>query len=77
MPKPVPATAQAARMFTKKETDVTTPERETTLGARASAGISWRDIVQSGGDCAQIEGLALEQLIDHQRERARSHGEGR
>ena len=43
----------------------------------ATANNTWRDIVHCGADCAQIEGFALEHLIDLQRDRSRSAGEGR
>ena len=38
---------------------------------------AWREIVQSGAECAQIEGFALEHLIDLQRDRMRIAGDGR
>lgn len=43
----------------------------------ATPSTAWREIVQSGADGAQIEGFALEYLIDLQRDRMRSAGEGR
>lgn len=57
------------------ETIVKTPEPR--ANPRMPAFESWREIVQSGGDVAQIEAFALEHLIDLHRARARSAGEGR
>ncbi|MFW2544823.1 hypothetical protein ACN2XU_19485 [Primorskyibacter sp. 2E107] len=43
----------------------------------AMARNTWREIVQAGADCAQVDGFALEYLIDLQRDRARFAGECR
>mgnify|MGYP003632458932 FL=1 len=56
---------------------VKTPEPRADAQKRATTDNSWRDIVQSGADCAQIEGFALEHLIDMQRDRTRFAGEVR
>lgn len=39
--------------------------------------IEWREIIQSGGDFAHLEGFALEQLIDLQRDQRNWTGGGR
>lgn len=54
-----------------------TPEPKEQSPRPASASDIWRDIVQSGADSAQIEGFALEQLMDLKCDRARPSGEGR
>lgn len=59
------------------ENIVKTPEPKAAAQTPPTATNSWRDIVHSGADCAQIEGFALEYLIDLQRDRARYAGEGR
>lgn len=74
---PVPATANGSPDVNGKEQDVTTPEPKATPQTPAAASSSWRDIVQSGADCAHIEGFALEYLIDFQRQRDGAAGEGR
>jgi hypothetical protein len=56
---------------------VKTPEPESRPATPPVNGHSWRDIVQSGADFAQIDGFVLEHLIDLQRDRARQPGEGR
>jgi hypothetical protein len=56
---------------------VKTPERNTQIGRLATARNSWREIMQSGADSGQLDGVALEHLIDLQRERASTSGEGR
>lgn len=38
---------------------------------------TWRDLVQNGADSEQIDGFALEYLIDLQRNQSRASGEGR
>jgi len=56
---------------------VKTPERNTQIGRHATARNSWREIMQSGADSGQLDGLALEHLIDLQRDRTSISGEGR
>jgi hypothetical protein len=56
---------------------VKTPERNTQNGRHATARNSWREVMQSGADSWQLDGVALEHLIDLQRERASTSGEGR
>jgi len=64
-------------MSTETEKIVNTPELRADAPKTLMASNTWRDIVHSGADCAQIEGFALEQLIDLQRDRKRNAGEGR
>ena len=64
-------------MSTKMEKIVKTAEPAAASQPPATATNTWRDIVHSGADCAQIEGFALEHLIDLQRDRTRFAGEGR
>lgn len=73
----VPATASGSPDVNGKEHIVTTPEPSPPSAPAASATTSWRDIVQSGADHVQIEGFALEHLIDLQRDRERKSGAGR
>jgi hypothetical protein len=54
-----------------------TPVSRATSQKPETASSTWREIVQSGADSAQIEGFALEHLIDLQRNRMRPAGEGR
>ncbi|WP_156874869.1 hypothetical protein [Sulfitobacter alexandrii] len=54
---------------------MTKTERDTDRGPRATAASAWRDIVQSGGDAASIEGVALEHLMDLERGRATGTGQ--
>ena len=56
---------------------MTTPEPGTEKPAPVKQTTSWRDIVQTGADFDQIEGFALEHLIDFQRDRARIFEEDR
>jgi hypothetical protein len=72
---PVPATANGSPDVERKDKTVTTPEPQTGMHPRQSN--SWREILQSGADSDRIEGVALEYLIDLQRDRMRSTGEDR
>lgn len=74
---PVPATAHGSPDVREKEQIMTTPEHHAPTERTAPARNSWREIVQTGADIAQIEGFALEHLIDLQRERAHPSGERR
>jgi len=74
---PVPATTTGSPDVNGKEKFMTTPEQKTPSKAPTLNGTTWRDIVQSGADTLQIEGFALEHLIDMQRDRTRQFGEGR
>lgn len=56
---------------------VKTPELRAHAPKTLMASNAWREIVQSGANYAQIEGFALEYLIDLQRDRAHYAGEGR
>lgn len=56
---------------------MTTAEPRASTRTPATASTTWRELVQTGADAAQIEGLALEYLIDLQRDRRREAGEGR
>ncbi|MGR3273440.1 hypothetical protein [Thalassococcus profundi] len=53
-----------------------TPEAQTQTRAPAMASNTWRELLVSG-EPAHIDGFALEHLIDLQRDRLRSAGEGR
>lgn len=74
---PVPATANGSPDVNGKEQDVTTPDPRPPQQTPASVCNSWREILHSGADCAQIEGFTLEYLIDFQRQRGGAAGEGR
>lgn len=50
---------------------MTTPEPQSEPQAAPPIGIGWRDIAFSSVESAHIEGFALEQLIDLQRDRNR------
>ena len=51
------------------ESIVKTPEPSAQSRTPKPPANIWRDIVLSGADCAQIEEVALEHLIDLQRHR--------
>ncbi|WP_172975795.1 MULTISPECIES: hypothetical protein [unclassified Roseivivax] len=53
----------------------TEPRANAVTPARTSN--TWREIVQSGSEASDIDGFALEYLIDFQRDRARVAGEAR
>lgn len=74
---PVQATANGSPDVNVKDEIVMTPAAQANNQKPDTASTTWREIVQSGADCAQIEGFALEHLIDLQRNRMRTAGEGR
>ncbi|KQB97672.1 hypothetical protein AL073_01625 [Loktanella sp. 1ANDIMAR09] len=74
---PVQATANGSPDVNEKDEIVMTPVSRATSQKPETASYTWREIVQSGADSAQIEGFALEHLIDLQRDRMRPTGEGR
>lgn len=74
---PVPATTNGSPDVIGKEQTVTRPELIKQDQRHAPVSGSWREAVQCAADGTQIEGSALEYLIDFQRDRARSVGEGR
>ncbi len=45
-------------------------------GSPLSPQGGWRELAHAGDESMAPDGLALEQLIDHQRARARNGGEG-
>ncbi|MFA8384640.1 MAG: hypothetical protein ACEPO2_03400 [Pelagibaca sp.] len=54
-----------------------TPEPKTPTGPTQQSALGWRDLIQSNSDTGTIEGFALEQLIDMQRDRSLKSGESR
>ncbi len=56
---------------------MTTPEPKTPTGQVQQSALGWRDLIQSNSDHGTIEGFALEQLIDMQRDRSLRSGEAR
>ncbi|KQI72955.1 hypothetical protein AN191_03325 [Loktanella sp. 5RATIMAR09] len=74
---PVQATTNGSPDVNSKDEIVMTPVSRANSQKPETASATWREIVQSGADSAQIEGFALEYLIDLQRNRMRPAGEGR
>jgi len=74
---PVQATANGSPDVNGKEHIVMTPEPKAAPDTRLPTGSSWREIVMSGADSGQIEGFALEHLIDLQRDPKNVSGRGR
>lgn len=72
----IPATVTGSPDVNTKEQNVMTPEAQAQTRAPAMASNTWRELLVSG-EPAHIDGFALEHLIDLQRDRLRSAGEGR
>lgn len=54
-----------------------TPEPKRPNARTEDSALRWRDLIQSSSDQGSIEGFALEQIIDMQRDRTRQSGDAR
>ena len=72
---PHPSHRNGSLDVTGKESPMTTPVPKLNQRPTPPSSLGWRDLIQSNSEHSAIEGFALEQIIDMQRDHVRHSGE--